>query len=148
MDNARVGEQIRRMKALKKAGVCYFCRKGSKIKVTTPKIIKEGKCWYITPNNFPYKGSVHHCLIVPKRHIRDLTEISKHEASELYSEMIVWLKKHFKVKGYSIFTRSGDMNFTGATLDHLHFHFLVGGKKPKNFTLDDAIPVVIAYKKK
>lgn len=129
--NARDTEQIRRMKALKKAGVCYFCRKGSQEKVTTPKVIYEKKFFYITPNNFPYGGSIHHYLIVPKRHLDDLTQISNKEMVEL-KKMIVWLKKHFKIKGYSVFIRSGEMNYTGATIDHLHFHFIVGKKKNKN----------------
>lgn len=144
--NARNQEQIRRMKILKAAGLCYFCRKGDEEIVTTPKVIYESKYWFITPNNFPYEGSVHHYLIAPKRHIQDLSEIKFEEAGELFKKMIPWLKKKFNVSGYSIFARSGNMTFTGATINHLHLHFLVGGKKPKNATMENVVPVVIAYK--
>lgn len=144
--NARDPEQIRRMNALKDAGLCYFCREGLEEKVPTPSVIFEKKYWYITPNNFPLEGSVHHYLIVPKRHIKDLSEISENEATELFVMMVPWFKRNLKITGYSMFVRSGNTEFTGATIDHLHFHFLVGGKKPKNATLQNVVPVVIAYK--
>ena len=146
--NTRSMEQIRRMEALKKAGVCYFCRKGSEEKVTTPHIIYEKEFWYVTPNNFPYEGSEHHYVVVPKRHLKDLVEILPDEAIELFEKIIPWLKKHLKATGYSMFVRSGNMKFTGATIDHLHFHFLVGGPKKKNGILQDNILVTLGHKKK
>lgn len=144
--NARNPEQIKRMQALKKEGLCYFCL--TKNNIVKPIIIFEKKYWYVTPNNFPLEGSTHHYMIVPKKHLKDLTEISNEESIELYKVMVPWLKNYLKSSGYSIFIRSGNTMYTGATIEHIHFHFLIGAKKPKNATLKDVVPVVIAYKKK
>ena len=63
-------------------------------------------------------------------------------------KVVAWLQTHLGVSGFSFFVRSGDMKYTGATLDHLHFHFLVGGPKPENCTLQDNILVTLGHKKK
>lgn len=148
LGNARDPQQITRMKALQAAGKCYFCRQGSAADGTLAIPLHELEYWYIKPNDYPLDGSVAHYLIVPKRHLTDVSGISPEEAVELHTGAIPWLKAYCAVTGYSLFVRSGDMRFTGATLDHIHWHFLVGDTKPDNATLEDAVPVVIAYKKK
>ncbi|MBA3733517.1 hypothetical protein H0W91_04060 [Patescibacteria group bacterium] len=152
MDNARDPEQIRRMKALKESGRCYFCKEGSAEEKTLPVIINEGEYWYITKNDFPLDGSVHHYLIVPRRHVLQTYYLSPEERVEL-GGMEWWLAQDLKVSGYSMFVRSGDMSLTGATIDHCHYHFLVGGVKPEvpegeMVPLDQVVPVVLAYKQK
>ena len=144
--NARVPEQVRRMQILKEKGLCYFCKQGTKKDSTLPVIIRNGKFWYIKKNDFKADDCLHHYLIVPHRHIVDITHITGDEAVELYGKMIPWLKEKLDVRGYSMFVRSGDMKFTGATLEHTHYHFLVGGEKPTNCTLADAVPVILAYR--
>jgi diadenosine tetraphosphate (Ap4A) HIT family hydrolase len=147
--NARDPEQKRRMEELKAKGLCYFCRQGKRDEGTAPKILHENIKWFISPNDFPLEGSVHHYLLVPKRHIKDCSEIGVEESWELFQRIIPWIKNHTQTDGYSLFVRSGNMTLTGATLDHLHFHFLVGGPKPETVRYpDDIVPVVIAYKKR
>ena len=145
-DNARNKEQIRRMKSLQKTGVCHFCRKDFEKKHSSP-IIREEKFWFITKNDFPYDGVIHHYLIVSKRHITKAHSLLPKEWSQ-FGKIVKWLSNRLHIKGYSLFVRSGEMKLTGATLDHLHFQFIVGGPKPKVARLKDAVPVVIAYKKK
>ena len=119
------------MKSYLKSGTCHFCRKDFEKKHNSP-IIREGKHWFITPNDYPYKGSTHHYFIVSQKHITGFEKIPSEASSELI-KMVAWLKKHLKVSGYSLFIRSGDLAYTGATLDHIHFHFLVGKRKTKNY---------------
>ena len=51
-----------------------------------------------------------------------------------------------KNTGTSVFLRSGDMSYTGSTLDHIHFHLLTGAKKRKNGTLKDNILVTLGHR--
>ena len=110
-------------------------------------ILREQKLWFVTKNDFPYVGVVHQYLIISKRHTTKATNLSPKEWSE-FGIMLKWLSKHLKVKGYSLFIRSGDMKLTGGSLDHIHFQLLVGGPKPKNWQPADSIPLTLGYKKK
>lgn len=144
-DNARQEEQLERMKRLTKDGKCFFCRKNY-LAVGASPAIYESNYWYIKKNDFPYLGSVHHYLIAYKKHITKPTRLNKAAWLELI-KTIRWLEKYTRVKGYSIFVRSGDMRYTGATIDHLHFHFIVGGPKKKNGEIKDNILVTLGHKK-
>lgn len=149
VSNARDPEQIRRMNILREKGLCYFCRQGSEEDKTLPKVWLEGRRWYLMENDFPLEGSVHHYLLIPKRHIsltHELTDMERREQANLE----LTLQTMLCVTGYSMFVRSGDTRFTGATLTHLHYHFLVGGVKPNDGPTDlsTVIPVVLAFKQK
>ncbi len=139
---ARDAEQLRRMKKHQQEGTCHFCPEG--FKEHTAPIIKEGKYWFITANDNPYPGTVHHYLIVSKRHITRETELSREEWLEKL-EMLQWLENHLHPEGFSEFSRNGDLAHTHASLDHLHFHFLVGVKGENTGT--EKIKVTLAYKK-
>ena len=145
-DNARQEEQLERMKQLAKDGRCFFCRKNY-LAVKASPVIYESNHWYVKKNDFPYPGSAHHYLIVYKKHVTKPTRLNKTAWSELL-KTIGWLEKYTGVSGYSVFVRSGDMLYTGATIDHLHFHFLVGGPKKKNGRIKDNILVTLGHKKK
>lgn len=143
--NGREAEQIARMIKLAKSGECHFCGDISN-KHTSP-IIFKNKGWFVTANDFPYKGSRHHYLIVSKKHLTTTQEIPESAKIGLFSA-IDWLAKKLKTRGYSVFVRSGDMNYTGATLDHLHFHFLVGTRRPRNAKFpDNSLLVTLGHKK-
>lgn len=145
LDNSRHPEQTRKMQELKKNNECHFCKNGFKLTHSSP-IIHSNKYWFITANDFPYQGAEHHYLIVSKKHIKDTEEISDKSGLDFFKS-IKWLKNKLKVKGYSVFIRSGDMAYTGATLDHLHFHFLVGKKKTKKMNQENRLLVTLGHKK-
>jgi ATP adenylyltransferase len=146
-DNARTPQQIERMRILKETGACFFCE-GNYIMVGGSPSIYIGNHWFVKKNDYPYEGAVHHYLVVPKEHIKRLPDISPAAWMELW-DIFGSLIKRFKTSGESIFVRSGDMNYTGATLDHLHFHFLVGISKPENATIqDNNITVTLGHKNK
>jgi diadenosine tetraphosphate (Ap4A) HIT family hydrolase len=144
LDNAREPEQLRRMQELAEKGDCHFCREGFEEKHTKP-IIEEQKHWLVTANDYPYvknDPSFHHYLIVPKRHITRISELLQEEQIELF-QMIAWLENHLHIFDESIFVRTGNMDYTGATLDHLHFHFITGVQKSEN---SKPVRVKLAYK--
>src|SRR3989344_255088 len=146
LDNSRTPEQTKRMKLLAKEIGCFFC-KNNYLKVGASPAIYQSKYWYVKKNDYPYEGSVHHYLLASKRHTTKITAVSRAAWVELL-KVIAWLEKHLKIKGASIFTRSGDMSYTGATLDHIHFHLLVGAKKRKGGVLEDNILVTLGHKRK
>ncbi len=144
-DNARQREQLERMKQLAEGGKCFFCRKNY-LAVRASPAVQQFRYWYIKKNDFPYLGSTHHYLIVYKKHITKPTRLNKTAWTE-FPKTISWLEKYTEVSGYSVFVRSGDMRYTGATIDHLHFHFLVGGPKKRNGQIKDNILVTLGHKK-
>jgi diadenosine tetraphosphate (Ap4A) HIT family hydrolase len=148
ISNARHPEQIKKMEGLLKNGQCYFCREGFENRHNAP-IILETSFWFISANTYPYDGSVHHYLIIPKVHIKKASEISA-ELSVTLFESISWLENYLQAIGYSILVRSGDTRTTGATLEHLHFHFVVGGRKTEDSPnkLEDLIIAPVGFKKK
>ncbi len=143
LNNARESEQIKRMKKLARTGQCHFCRDGFEDRHTAP-IIYEGYRWFITANNYPYSGATHHYLIVPKVHITQLGQLPV-EAQVGLIEAFRWLEKHLETPGYTAFVRSGDLSYTGATIDHLHFHFLSGVQDGKG---TEKLKVTLGYKNK
>ncbi|MFZ2621463.1 MAG: HIT domain-containing protein [Minisyncoccia bacterium] len=148
LDNSRHPEQRERMEELVRTGQCHFCRKGFEDRHKAP-IIHETDHWFVTANNFPYQGSVHHHLIVPKIHITRLRELGNEARIQLF-DVQAWLEDYLGTTGSSTFVRSGDMDLTCATLDHLHFHLIVGERKVGDSPnqLEDLILVPVGYKKK
>lgn len=127
LENARDPEQLRRMQEHARAGKCHFCPVG--FKAHKSPVIWNGQSWFITANDFPYEGTGYHFLIVLKEHRTALTDLLRKDMEELILCAIPFLVEHTKAPGYSIFVRNGKMNYTGATLDHLHIHFVVGAEK-------------------
>lgn len=148
LDNSRDPEQRRRMEELIRTGQCHFCREGFENRHSAP-IIYEDDNWFISANNFPYAGSVHHFLVVPKTHITRVSELSTEDRVKLF-DAFAWLEKYLNTPGEGIFVRSGNMAYTGATLGHLHFQFIVGVEKTGNEPnrLEDMILVPLGYKSK
>lgn len=71
-----------------------------------------------------------HILVVPKKHISSVMELSKEDeilVGKIYT-VIQKLAKEFKVSenGFRVVTNCGEV--AGQTVKHLHFHIL-GGKK-------------------
>jgi diadenosine tetraphosphate (Ap4A) HIT family hydrolase len=126
LNNARDTEQLRRMTEHLANNTCHFCPEGFS-KHGSP-VIFRSNLFFITANDFPYEGSVHHYLIVPNRHIENIIDITKEEWSDMH-DCINYLSLKLNTKGYSIFIRSGETKITGGTLFHIHIHFVVGIEK-------------------
>lgn len=107
-----------------KKNVCPFCSDSLK-KFHNRPIIKRNSSWFVTENKFPYAGARVHLLIIYKRHIQHITEVLPDEWSDL-GRLLSWISATYKVKGGSFFFRFGDTQYTGATISHLHGHFITG----------------------
>ncbi len=71
-----------------------------------------------------------HVLVIPKRHISKVTELTKEDGEllgKVYSAInLVAEKEGIKEKGFRVITNCGEDG--GQAIGHLHFHVL-GGKK-------------------
>lgn len=123
LDNARTPEQRAVMESLLTEGICIFCDKR-----TERRAILVSPNWNITPNSYPYDGTEQHLLLTPVRHVTAINKLNMVEWVEL--QYIIHRAGEF-YPGYSVVVRNGDMEITGATVEHLHFHVLVpNGKTP------------------
>ncbi len=121
---ARTPEQLRKMEQLEKDGICVFCPEHFQQNHIHP-ICIQSDLWYVTQNDFPYKGASLHLLIVPKRHIRSLSECTDEEGAALF-RVLKFIKKEYKTASEALVARSGDMRFNGGSVEHLHLHYVVG----------------------
>lgn len=124
--NARSEAQAQDMRDLAVAGACLFCPEGLNLK--GKRVFHRGEHWYITPNDFPYKGTTVHVMVVPHRHVVSFTDLTENELLELPA-MIAWVNKEFNIKGAGLFCRYGDTSYTGATIHHFHIHIAQGIEK-------------------
>jgi len=133
-----------------------FARSGG-YDVTIADILKTGKCpfcpdmflwhpwpilhrhgdWFITRNGWLYENAEHHFMIIGNRHIISTLQMTPSDHDDV-DGLTRWAIHRFKLTGYGICSRSGDTNYTGATVQHLHFHLI----KPKLDQNGKALPVL------
>ncbi len=146
MDNARDKEQSSRMMEAEKKNECFFCIDFTTLGASGK--LWENPFWFVKPNDYPYTGTKQHFLVVARRHVTSIGELSTNEKLSVF-EAIEWTKARFELDGFSLFVRSGNMRRTAATIDHLHFHIIVGeekiGEEPNEF--DDLILAPVGFKK-
>jgi ATP adenylyltransferase len=142
LENARFPEQLNQMEDLAKKGICPFCRKDFEIHHKEP-VLREGKNWLVTKNDYPYEGSKLHLLLVYKKHVDSIEKISEKGITELFNH-IKWIRKEFKIPGGAFVMRFGDIHYNGASIYHLHAHVIAGYKQNPN---SESLKIKIGYKK-
>ncbi|MFA5132187.1 MAG: HIT domain-containing protein [Candidatus Paceibacterota bacterium] len=147
MNNAREENQRLRMQMSQENKVCIFCEKGLKEIHKLP-ILHQNKTFLVTDNAFPYSGTNHHVLIIPKKHISNVEEIDIDSWVDL-KEMIDWVVEERKIPGASLFLRFGDSRFTCSSLSHLHFQIIVGNSSQEEQKENrEVLSVPLGWKKK
>ena len=98
--------------------ICLFC--------TTKKedIIEENEFAYATFDSYPVSSK--HCLIIPKRHIKDYFELNENEVTGC-DQLIKIIKNQIEkgdktVKGFNIGINSGKV--AGQSIMHCHIHLI------------------------
>ena len=122
LSSARLPEQARVMEEIKKDGVCPFCSENLK-KFHKKPILREGKYWLLTPNQWPYENTKIHLLIISKKHLEKIGEVSRSSWAEM-GELISWSEKKFKMKSGAVGIRFGDPKKNSASVRHLHVQLL------------------------
>jgi|GEM_PF-11121 len=122
MDNARHDDQREVMQRLLERGVCPFCPEHVDQAELKP-MIKETTNWHVRANRWPYENTRVHLLVIHRGHITRLTEMSAEAVIELL-ELAKWAEAEYKVKGGALVMRFGEPGASGATVDHLHWHWV------------------------
>lgn len=97
---------------------CIFCKIASK---EIPKeFIYQDEDVMVFPDIHPVKSI--HLLIIPKKHIRDFTEVDDRALYGKISNVITKMVRQFGLidKGYKIVVNGGGAQ----EVDHLHFHLI------------------------
>lgn len=94
---------------------CIFCNPTD--------IIINGECAYSRLDGFPVSEG--HCLIIPKRHVRSIDELSDVELKDLYTvlhQTKILLIETYTPDGFNIGINEGEA--AGQTVPHLHIHLI------------------------
>lgn len=122
LDNAREDEQKKVMKDIIDADHCPFCSENLK-KYHKQPILKEGKYWLVTNNQWPYKNTKYHLLIIYKDHATRLSELDSNAGNEML-DLVKWIEEEYKISGGGWAMRFGDTNYSAGTVNHIHIQFI------------------------
>jgi len=136
-------DYARTLKAIAKGKYCPFCSEKKFVEHHNKPILYKGPHWFATHNNWPYGGTKDHFLIIHRKHVARIDQVSPKAWADL-QKAIAFLHKKFKLSGASLFIRNGDPTLTGATVHHLHGQLIVGSKRGKT---TKPIAVTLGYKK-
>ncbi len=111
------------MERLTAAGICIFCPQH--VAEYHPHPVEfSGEHWFVTRNAYPYAGTVAHYLIVARSHVSSFDELPDAAGAELWA-----IKRRIKERLQPLATatieRSGQMQLNGASVAHLHTHFVI-----------------------
>ena len=112
------------MEEIAKNGHCPFCSENL-TKYHKKPIIKEGKFWLLTENQWPYDKTKVQILAIYKTHIEHITQMDPNAAAELF-EMFKEEAEKRHVQGGGVAMRFGtspDGNY-GSSVMHLHAHLI------------------------
>jgi len=122
IDNAREADQKIVMQDIIDAGHCPFCQENLK-KYHKQPVLKEGKFWILTSNQWPYKFAKVHLLAIYKNHAENLAQIDPKSGVELL-EFLQWAEKEYQILGGGWIMRFGDTNYSAGTVNHIHVQFI------------------------
>lgn len=114
--------------------ICPFCEQNL-LKHHPKKILFKNSGWIVTENAWPYEGSKKHFLLITRKHIENvdkMTPVLWTQLGAAYKKLC----KEYSIKGSSLFMRSGDTRYTGATVRHLHAQIIIGSPRTK-----DSLPI-------
>lgn len=131
MGHARTDEQRAVMQKILEEGHCPFCTENLE-KYHQQPIIKEGKYWLLTPNQWPYKFTRLHLLAIAKTHAEKISELPPEAYADLF-ELLSWAEKEYSLKSGAIGLRFGNTSGTGATVLHLHAHLIVADREAPGY---------------
>ncbi len=110
------------MEEIKKQGHCPFCTENLEKYHKAP-ILKEGRFWVLTDNQWPYEKIKHQLLAVYKTHVEHISEIDPEAGSELFTLFSEEAKKrNIPGGGLAIRFGSSEHGSYGSSVLHIHAH--------------------------
>lgn len=125
VDQSRTDIQRKVMEKIADDSVCPFCIEHFKKYHKLP-ILKEGKFWLLTNNQWPYENVKHQFLAVYKTHIEHLSEMDPEAGKELI-ELFQWAAKKNNIPGGAVAIRFGSnpkLGNYGNSVLHIHAHLI------------------------
>ncbi len=113
------------MEEIDKQGHCPFCRENLEKYHKNP-ILKEGKFWILTENQWPYEKIKHQLLAIYKTHIEHIEKMDPEAGKELL-EMFKEEAKNRKIPGGGVAMRFGsnpEHGNYGSSVLHIHAHLI------------------------
>ncbi|MCX6788111.1 MAG: HIT domain-containing protein [Candidatus Kaiserbacteria bacterium] len=139
---AKRGNYTQTLDAIVEGGFCPFCEEHLSKHHRRP-ILYKSRYWLVTENAWPYKGSRFHFLFIARPHIEAMEDMSSAmwtDLQKLYRKLV----KENSIRGGTLMIRSGDTKATGASVNHLHAHLIVGVPRTKN---TKSIEALVGFKK-
>ena len=125
MSSVRREDQKKVMEEIQKQGHCPFCRENLDKYHKNP-ILKEGKFWILTDNQWPYEKIRHQLLAIYSKHIEHISEMDAEagkELVELFQEEAE--KRNIPGGGIAIrFGKNPGKGNYGSSVLHLHAHMI------------------------
>lgn len=124
------GDYTRALDSIIAGGFCPFCEEHL-FKHHRHPLIYKSRHWLVTKNAWPYKGSRFHFLFITRTHVEtteDISPMAWADLRKLYRKLV----KENSIQGATLLVRSADTKFTGASINHLHAHLIVGGPRTRN----------------
>jgi len=113
---------------------CIFCEAaGKEIDDLDNLVVRKSKLTFTLLNLYPYNNG--HLMIVPYRHIGELSDLLVEEANELMQELQLAqhaLNNTLKPQGFNIGANIGRSSGAGIA-DHIHFHIVPRWNGDTNF---------------
>jgi len=113
---------------------CIFCAAVDKdVTDLNNLLVHKSKNTIVVLNLYPYNNG--HLMIVPKRHLGSLEQITAEESHELMDEILLAekvLKKIYSPQGFNIGANLGRAGGAGIE-DHIHFHIVPRWNGDTNF---------------
>ncbi len=124
MGTIRRVDQRAIMEKIRKEGHCPFCRENLDKYHKNP-ILKEGKYWLLTDNQWPYEKIKHQILAIYKTHVEHLKDVDPEAGKELF-EMFGEECEKRNIPGGGLAIRFGSSihgNY-GSSVLHIHAHLV------------------------
>jgi len=128
--NARHNKYQQVIEEIQRQNECPFCPENLS-KYHKKPILIDSASWLVTKNMYPYAGSKNHLLIIHKKHLDNLADVTEAGWKDL-KRVIELSASKLKIKGATLILRFGDTNYTGASVSHLHAQLVSGSDKPEN----------------
>jgi ATP adenylyltransferase len=112
---------------------CTFCKILKDGKDVKNYIFLRGSLTYAVLNIFPYSNG--HCLIIPNRHVGDISKLNSDELKEMMDLLLKTknlLEKALKPHGFNVGFNLGRIAGAGIP-KHLHMHIVPRWKNDHNF---------------
>ncbi|PIP16544.1 MAG: HIT family hydrolase [bacterium (Candidatus Ratteibacteria) CG23_combo_of_CG06-09_8_20_14_all_48_7] len=112
---------------------CLFCRVGKEKKDRKNLVVLRSRAGYVILNRFPYNNG--HLMVVPNRHIDNLSDLRAEEVLELFSlieSAIEGLKEKLHPEGFNLGINLGKVAGAGIA-GHIHIHIIPRWTGDTNF---------------